>query len=274
MPTLAELHKKYKDQNFHLIGLECQGSSAADIKQLATKNGVEYQITTGGDLKGANVRGIPHGFLFDAEGKLVANNPHGKELEDKIQALLRETWAAAAGPGPYKILAATAEQIKTGKNLGTALKMLRSRKDSKNEAEAAEAKMMFEALNGAAEDRYARAVGKKETAPESAVTELEKITQLFAGDEIGDRARKEAAEMRRDPKVRAELEATAMWKQIEALQGRLQPVRGKSDPKSEEFRRYNAAVLQNILSNCKGLSQRYPGTAAAAKAEELLNQYK
>ena len=77
MPQLAALYKKYEEQGFHIVGLECQGSTANEISSLAKSKGAGYQITTGGDLKGSNVRGIPHGFLFGPDGKLAADDPRG-----------------------------------------------------------------------------------------------------------------------------------------------------------------------------------------------------
>jgi len=82
------VYKKYQGQGFHIIGLECQSSLAADIDKYVREKGVAYQVVTGGDLKGANVSSIRHGFLFGPDGKLAVDNPHGKQLEDKIQVLL------------------------------------------------------------------------------------------------------------------------------------------------------------------------------------------
>src|SRR3990172_1234781 len=118
MPQLAALYKKYEEQGFHIVGLECQGSTANEISSLAKSKGAGYQITTGGDLKGSNVRGIPHGFLFGPDGKLAADDPRGAELENKLKDLLKDTSAAMAGPGPYKKLAALAAQVKAGTGLG------------------------------------------------------------------------------------------------------------------------------------------------------------
>jgi len=82
------VYKKYQEKGFHIIGLECQGSSNADIGKYVKDKGIAYQVVTGGDLKGANVSSIPHGFLFGPDGKLAVDNPRGKQLEDKIQVLL------------------------------------------------------------------------------------------------------------------------------------------------------------------------------------------
>jgi hypothetical protein len=273
-PQLAELYKKYEAEGFHIVGLECQGSDEAAIQTKVKAAGATFQITVQGDLKGSNVTGIPHGFLFGADGKLIGDKFHGKELEEAVKEALKNCNAAMAGPGPYVKLAAQAAQVKAGQNLGAVLKLLRTKKDSKDEAEAKEAAMMLEALSTAAQGRLDRALAQKETQPVAAVEQLDKLALLFAGDEIGEKAKTEAANLKKDPKVKKEIEAAGIWKQIEATIDKLRPVGGEKNPKSDAFRRTNMAALQQIMGGCQALVQRYPGTAAAAKAEETMALYK
>jgi len=270
---LAELYKKYSEEGFHIVGLECQGSAENAIVQMCKDKGVTFQITTGGDLKGANVRGIPHGFLFGADGKLVGE-PHPGEVEAKIKDLLKETSAAMAGPGPYVKLAALAAQIKSGNGLGTVLKTLRTKKDSKDEAEAKEAAMMFESLSGAATRQLEGAIGKKESEPMSALKTLDKLALQFTGDEIGTKAKSEADAMRKDPKIKKEVEAETMFKTLADMEEKLKPFQGSKNPKADGFKKLNQQALVGLVGGCQTLIQRYPETGAAKKAQEMMEQYK
>ena len=274
IPQLAELHKKYEGEGFHIVGLECQGSDEATIVKQVKDAGVTFQITVNGDLKGSNVSGIPHGFLFGADGQLIGDKFRGKALEDAVKEALKNCNAAMAGPGPYVKLAAQAAQIKAGQNLGAVLKLLRTKKDSKDADEAKEATMMLESLSGAAQGRLDRALAAKDSQPAAAVEQLDKLALMFAGDETGEKARAESANLKKDPKVKKEMEALAVWKQIEGSIDKLKPVGGEKNPKSDAFRRTNQMALQQILGGCQMLVQRYPGTASAAKAEEALAAYK
>ena len=269
---MAGLWKKYNEQGLHIIGLESQGSTAAAINTMAKANGLGYQLTVGGNIKGANVSGLPHTFLFAADGSLAAENP--KPLEPKIKQLLSEAAGAMAGPGPYVKLAPLAVQIKAGQNLGAILKTLAVKKDSKDAAEQAEAVMMYDALHGAAQTQLDSALAKKDHEIPAALAKLDKIAQQFIGDEIGAKAKTEADTLRRDPKTRSEVDAEAMYKQIEAMVDKLKPVRGAKDYKDEAFRKPNMAAIQGIVGGCQSLTQRYPGTGAAAKAESLMNDFK
>ena len=258
----------------HIIGLEGQNSTAAEISALAKEHGMGYQLTIHGDIKGAVVTGIPTGFLFAADGKLASTEElRGKPLEDKIKELLKEAAGAMAGPGPYVKLAPLAAQIKTGIALGSVLKMLAPKRESKDTAEAAEAKMMYEALHGCAQDRFDNAVAKKEQEPVVALLQLDKLSVQFAGDEIGTKSKQEADGIRKDPKAKKEIEAEMMWRQLQAANDKLRPVRGLKNPADPDFRKSNLSMIQQIVGGCQALSKRYPGTAAAQSAEELMNEY-
>jgi len=271
---LAGIYKKYNEQGFHIIGLESQLSAAPAISTMAKARNLDWQLTIGGNLKGANVSSLPHNFLFAADGKMAAENLHGKELEDKVKELIKESAGALAGAGPYVKLGALAAQVKTGMGLGSVLKALTAKKASKDAAEAAEANMMYDALHGGGRELLELALEKKSTAPLEAVTRLDKLALQFTGDELGTKASQEAAAMKKDPAIKKEIDAEVMWKQIEAASDKLKPVRGSTDPADEAFRKANMPVIQGMMGGCQALNQRFPGTAAAQKATDLMGQYR
>jgi hypothetical protein len=196
-------------------------------------------------------------------------------IDDTVKELLKEsTSAALAGPGPYKKLAALAAQIKTGAGLGQVLKTLAAKKDSKDTEEAAEAKMMFEALHSGGQENLDAALAYKEAKPVLAVARLEKLATQFSGDEIGTKAKQAADQLRKDPKIAKELDAEQMFKQLQAFEDAFKPVAGVKNPKAPAFRKLNAQGIETLLSGCQQLIQRYPGTTAAQKTEALMHDYR
>ena len=196
-------------------------------------------------------------------------------IDDTVKELLKESNSAAlAGPGPYKKLAAQAAQIKAGTGLGQVLKTLAAKKDSKDAEEAAEAKMMFEALQRGGQENLDAALSYKETKPALAVSRLEKLAAQFSGDEIGTKAKQAADQLRKDPKVAKELEAEQMFRQLQAFEEAFRPAGGVRNPKAPQFRKLNAQGIEALIGGCQQLIQRYPGTAAAKKAEALMNDYR
>jgi len=274
IPQLAGLQKKYADQSFHIVALECQGSSEDAIKKMAADKGVTYQMTVGGKLEGSNVRGIPHGFLFGPDGKLVADDPDLSTLEKKIKELIPEAAGAMAGPGPYTKLASLHAQVKSGKGLGTVLKQVRAKVSSADAAEAAEAKTMLEHLGGNAQKQLDNALALKDSDALACVNKLDKLALDFTGDEIGTKAKTESDALKKDPKVRKELDGAGMWVQVEKMRDGLKPAGQSRSPQSEAFRKMNLQAIQGMLASCQQIIQRYPGTAAAVKAQALVDEYK
>jgi len=271
---LAGLYKKLESQGFHIVGLESQGSEAGAIKTLMSSKGAGYQVTKGGNLKGSNSNGLPYGVLFDAAGAMAADDPPVSKLEAKVKELLRDAGGALAGPGPYKKLAPMAAQIKLGAGYGTILKTLASKKTSKDAEEAAEAAMMYDALKMGGQEILDGAVGKKDTDPARAIAQLDKMAMQFSGDELSVKAKAESDAMKKDPKIKKELEADAMWKQVDKMSDALKPIRGMKDPKDEAFRKANMPVIQGIVGACQQLNTRFAGTIAAGKATDLMESFR
>src|SRR3981081_2648225 len=98
MPSWASLYKKHNADGFEIIGLECQGGTTAQIGDFMKGKNATFESVSGGNLKGSAVSGIPHGFLFGADGKLIGEM-RGGALEKKVASAVKECGAAMAGPG-------------------------------------------------------------------------------------------------------------------------------------------------------------------------------
>jgi hypothetical protein len=275
MPQLAALYKKYEPEGFHIVGLEAQGSAEDAIKNLANGKSATYQITTGGRLNGSTGNGLPQGYLFDANGNLVDGEarPHG-QFESKLKELLKDVAGSLAGPGPYKKLAPVIAQLKAGMPFSTALKALQPKLQSKDAEEAAEAKLMVDSIRTNGNEMITQALAKKSSDPVVAVTKLDKVAMQFSGDEIGTKAKTESDTMKKDPAIKKEIDAELMWKKIAVMNDALKPVRGVKDPKDEAFKKQNMAAIQGVIGGCMALTKQFAGTKAAAKAEELMSDYK
>ncbi|MCI5663555.1 MAG: AhpC/TSA family protein [Mediterranea sp.] len=94
MPNLVEAYKKYKNQNFEIVGV----SLDRDVE--AWKNGIEKLGITWPqmsdvkywDCEGAKlyaVSSIPHTVLIGADGTILARGLHGEELQEKVAEALK-----------------------------------------------------------------------------------------------------------------------------------------------------------------------------------------
>ena len=94
-PNVVKAYNRYKGQNFTIIGVSLDQPNAKD-KWLAAihKDGLTW--TQVSDLKFWNsktavlygIQGIPQNFLLDPNGKIIAKNLRGDDLEDKLEELL------------------------------------------------------------------------------------------------------------------------------------------------------------------------------------------
>jgi alpha-galactosidase len=198
----------------------------------------------------------------------------GDALGEGMLKLLIEQTTALTGPGPYVKLEALAKQIQAGQNVGGAFKTLADKKESKDPTEATEATTMLSALTTGAQEQLEDALRDKESDPAGAIPKLDSVATKFAGSEFGTRAKQESDTLKRDPKVQKELRSAEMLNQLMVFEGGMKLYRNARDPKSDGFKRLNAAAIQGLMSGCQTIIQRYPGTNGARKAEELMGRYR
>ncbi len=274
MPSWASTYKKHVSEGFEIIAIEGQNSSDTDINTMVKAKSAEFETTTGGNLKGAVVTGIPHGFLFGADGNLIAEKGlRGAELEKRVATAVKECGAAMAGPGPYTKLSPLAMQIKSGIGLGSVLKTLTTKKASKDAVEVAEATMMYDALHNSGTEQLEGAIEKKADEPLVSLTKFEHLAVQFSGDDIGKKSTEQVAAMRKDPAVVKEIEGEKLWKLVQDYHEKLKPVRGEKNPKDEVFRKQNAAGILTVIQGCQAVITRYPGTKIADRAKSLMEEF-
>jgi hypothetical protein len=224
-----------------------------------TKGPASYVLAAGVHV--LQISGRSSDFSID---RVLLTREGGQEPSDaelKESSTLFET---LAGPGPYGAVAGLAGRLRAGRDPGSVLRELRSRKEP-------EARRMLESLSRYAEAQLQGARTLKDADPAGAVRALETIGRQFAGDDVGQEAEREAEAMRREPRVQEELKAEARWRAIEEARGRLKPHNGRRDPRSEGFRRLNAAALEALAAQCRQLAKAFPETLAAGRAEALLH---
>lgn len=92
-PNVVKLYSEYKDKGFDILGVSLDQKKDAWLKAIAD-DGLTWNHVS--DLKGWQnevaqlyaVSSIPHTVLLDKEGKIIAKNLRGEELEQKIAELL------------------------------------------------------------------------------------------------------------------------------------------------------------------------------------------
>lgn len=96
IPELAELHNKYKEKGFEVIGISMD-HSVGDTKSFVSEEKVPYTILMSSDKveKQYGVTTIPVTFLIDKSGKVVKKHLGfapgvGKQIEKEVRLLLED----------------------------------------------------------------------------------------------------------------------------------------------------------------------------------------
>ncbi len=88
-PNVVKVYEKYKDKGFEILGISLDRDRdrwLQAIKQdgLTWKHVSDLKYWSNAVAKQYNVRAIPHTILVDAEGKIIARNLRGAQLEQAL----------------------------------------------------------------------------------------------------------------------------------------------------------------------------------------------
>jgi peroxiredoxin len=95
-PNVVKAYNNYKDKNFTILGVSLDQPNAKDkwLKAISDDNLTWTQVS---DLafwdnavaKQYAIRSIPQNFLIDPQGKIIAKNLRGEELNKKLSELIQ-----------------------------------------------------------------------------------------------------------------------------------------------------------------------------------------
>ncbi len=94
-PKMVQLYNKYRDKGLHIIGVSLD-KKAEDWKKAIADDQLSWEHVSNLKFwqdpiaKAYQVRSIPATFLLDKEGRIVAKNATGEELEAKVAELLQK----------------------------------------------------------------------------------------------------------------------------------------------------------------------------------------
>lgn len=95
-PNVVKAYNAYKDKNFTILGVSLDGERQKDAWLKAIKDdGLTWEQVS--DLKAWDsaaaklymVRAIPQNFLLDPQGKIIAKNLRGEDLESKLKEIIK-----------------------------------------------------------------------------------------------------------------------------------------------------------------------------------------
>lgn len=196
---------------------------------------------------------FPMIYLIDCRGRIV---DYGEELEAKIEYLLQEVFDPALGRELHKALRSAQQKYESGM-IGTAWKFAGRRLEDEDPAVVADAKFLrgrCEAYGAWKQLMLQREIdaGRYPTV----VPALEEFEKAFRGMPTGAWASETRRVLRKDPKVKAELEA---WMRLEKA------------IEKEEKATYDRKKMKAVHKEYQAIIDKYPGTLAAQEARRRLS---
>lgn len=92
-PNLVNLYSKYKDKGFEIYGVSLDKTRASWLGAIKADNITWLQVSdlkywSSEPAKLYHVGSIPHTYLLDRDGRIIAKKLRGKALEEKLEELL------------------------------------------------------------------------------------------------------------------------------------------------------------------------------------------
>lgn len=254
MPSLKRLWEENKDKGLHIIHVESQGHTEAEVRAFCKKNGVTFPNSTNRSSFSAyqGDNGLPYAFVIGVEGKVVFQG------RGDYKSVIHAELAKIRYPGLGKLTVAKevhkAATYFGAKNFAKAISEAEKaleKLDEASEAEAiADAQYVITRTHSVAE-RHQKRVEEAKAARDYdiALEELGFLAKAFKGLEAGDNASSERKTLSKDATVKKELKA------LGALAGLNKILEKERDP---------AKKRETLLAFAK----KYDGLRAAERARE------
>jgi thiol-disulfide isomerase/thioredoxin len=265
IPHLVELHKTYAPKGVVIVSLT--NEDKAKVEPFAREMNMTYPVGCGSPSGEAyGVRGIPHAFVIDVEGKVVWHgHPAGPELEKTIQEQLKThppTLLAPEERAKALALVEKAEKALAEKQYAAAAAALAGAPEAgKDPAVDARAAPLREQLTTRAEARLAEAAERTEAkAWFDAYEALREVAALAPGSDLAQKASAQLAEMKKNEAATAAIAQGLREQTAAAALAKVEKGAADMDP---------AARLAAYDALAKDHAGTEAGASAAAKAKAM-----
>jgi hypothetical protein len=273
MPKLGKLSEDLAAAGLVVIGAHAQGGSDEEVRATARSHGGTYPIVKNAQVKDGNdFRGIPHVILFDHTGKCVYRGSPS-EAEKRLPDLLGKALIAGEDGKLLSKVAPAADLFRKGQPMSAVSARVVSLAGASDKTTAAEAKQVLERLNASGDKLLESATALKETDPVLCQRRITRLAADLKSTSVGKKAADELAKLKRDKKFAAEVSAFNALEIVRAMESRVQPPQGNSDPKSPAFQQANGVILVQMQSSIRKMKKSWPETKATGEALAIAEKY-
>jgi thiol-disulfide isomerase/thioredoxin len=284
IPHMTEMAEEYGHDRLVIVANHCQGGSDAAAKEKwesrAKSNYVA--VINGGNLPGANVRGIPDVFLFAPNGKFLWNGRPGG-----VEKALEEAMKRYRVPKKDKEEAPKADPIVTGvqatyferqledineqeRSIDRPLSQIRRYAErAANEEQQNEAGAILAAVTTWAQTQEAAVKSAMADDPATAYEMVEKQIELLGRDDLAKPFIAAKREMEADDATMDRVRSTRMLREVIAEAESIGLDKDASAAKESK----NARAVRGISRDLGRIIKTWPDTDAADQAKSLQSKW-
>lgn len=253
MPHLQRFWNESKDKGLHVFHIESQGHTREQVEDFCKDRKVTFPQTLRdgsdfGSFPGGN--GLPYAYIIGVDGKVLWQGRSGY-----MEVLARELEKVRyPGLGKQEVAAPVqkAATLFGARRYAQAMKEAQKVVDAGgDEATLSDAQRVLARAQKIAD--YQRGLVESTRAAEDYLLTIEALTSLstwFKENEIGEQAKSELAEMKKDKQVKQSLQADEAWAKV-----------------AEDLVKYAPADQKKVI---EGFLKKFDGTRAAKQAKEHL----
>jgi thiol-disulfide isomerase/thioredoxin len=271
IPHMTKLQDELADFGLVIVAAHRQKATPDEVRATARTHGINYTITDGYVSNGAST--IPHGYIFDLDGKCVFDGRPG-DAENKLRSTLGAALVTQADRSDFnKTISVQVEALKAGKPPAAVLVKLLPLTRAPDAETAAQAKALTDALMAPAKAALASVRDQKADDPLAAYDHTQHMVVAFKGTPVGTDAAKLLNELKSDKKVMAELKTRPLMEKLRAVDQLLAKAMGEKEPKDPAFQKAAAPQLRQLREAAAMLKRTYPDSRAANDAVVLAEKY-
>jgi thiol-disulfide isomerase/thioredoxin len=272
VPHIVQLQDELADFGLVIVAQHRQKATDEEVQATARARGINYTVTTG-HVSGSTATGIPHCFVFDANGKCVfEGNP--ADADKPLRIAFGEAIIAKTGRDSFpKLLVASVDALKAGKPPAAILAKVQPFTRSPDADVAAAAKALVEALTGPGRAALEAARSQRADDPLAAYDRAQRLAVTFKGTAVGIDAGKFFAELKADKAVMAELRARPMLEKVRVIDQQLGKALGEKETPDDAFRKAMAGPLKQLRDAVALMKRQAPDARATKDAVVLAEKY-
>jgi hypothetical protein len=267
MPHLVRWNEELGPFGLVVIGAHVQSATPEQVKTKAQALGIRFTVTQGGNVTGANAKGIPHCMVFDHEGKCVYEG-HPDKAEVPMRTSLGKAMVAKTGKSSFsKSVQPVADALKKGASPVAALqKLLTFKKDD-------DAKSLIESITARGQTQLDDISAQTEEDPVGVYFESDRLSKYFKGTPVGTKAGELFTKLKNDKSVVAEVKARPSLDTIKKLDEALTKAANGDDVTEPMFQKKYTVALNQMRSALRTMKNSWPKANATVQAVEIVERY-